>query len=97
MDDGSTDRSTEFAKAFAAHDPQRIFYVEHDEHRNLGVNATRNLGARNSRGEFLAFLDSDDISLPSKLEVSVAALESNPEAGLFFGSTEYWYECDPGG
>lgn len=97
VDDGSADRCTQFAKAFAAQDPQRIFYLEHDGHRNLGVNAARNLGARHSRGEFLAFLDSDDIWLPAKLEVSVAALEANPEAGFFFGSTEYWYEWDPEG
>lgn len=97
VDDGSTDRSTEFARSLVAQHLGRIFYLEHAGHRNLGVNAARNLGARRSRGEFLAFLDSDDIWLPAKLEASVAALEAHPEAGFYFGSTEYWYEWDPEG
>lgn len=97
VDDGSTDRSTELAKSLAAQRPGQIFYLGHDGHRNLGVNAARNLGARHSRGGFLAFLDSDDIWLPAKLEAGVTALEAHPEAWFYFGSTEYWYEWDPEG
>ncbi|HVZ85092.1 MAG TPA: glycosyltransferase [Terracidiphilus sp.] len=97
VDDGSTDGSTALAKAYAEREPLRVRYLEHEGHRNLGVNAARNLGARHARGEYLAFLDSDDLWLPRKLEESVAALEKHPEAGLLFGSTEYWYEWDPVG
>jgi glycosyltransferase involved in cell wall biosynthesis len=96
-DDGSTDGSTEIARAYAARFPGKISYLEHAGHRNLGVNAARNLGARQSRGEFLAFLDSDDIWLPKKLETNVASLTEHREAGFLFGPTEYWYEWDPEG
>lgn len=97
VDDGSTDGSTAIAQSYAATFPDKIFYLEHSGHRNLGVNAARNLGARHSRGEFLAFLDSDDIWLPTKLEISVASMVEHPEAGFLFGSTVYWYEWDAEG
>ncbi|MGO8760261.1 MAG: glycosyltransferase family 2 protein [Terracidiphilus sp.] len=97
VDDGSSDASTGIARSYAASRPDRIFYLEHPSHRNLGVNAARNLGARSSRGEFLAFLDSDDIWLPARLEAAVASMVEHPEAGFFFGPTEYWYEWDPEG
>lgn len=97
VDDGSSDLSTEIARSYAGRHPGRVFYFEHPGHRNLGANAARNLGARRSRGEFLAFLDSDDIWLPSKLETAVSSLVDHPEAGFFFAPTEYWYEWDSEG
>ena len=97
VDDGSTDGSTALARAFAGEFPDRIRYMEHDGHQNRGVNATRNLGARRSRGSILAFLDSDDIWLPGKLSNHVSELESHPEAGFFYAPTLYWYEWDPEG
>lgn len=97
VDDGSTDRSSAIARDFAARFPGRVVCLEHPGHRNLGVNAARNLGARNSRGELLAFLDSDDLWLPGKLEANVSAMMQHPEAGFLFGYTEYWYEWDPEG
>ena len=97
VNDGSSDGGTAIARAIAARHPDKVFYLEHPGHSNLGVNAARNLGARRSRGEFLAFLDSDDIWLPAKLEVAVASMAEHAEAGFFFGPTEYWYEWDPVG
>lgn len=97
VDDGSNDGSTNIAKSYTARYPDKIFYLEHQGHRNLGVNAARNLGARSSRGEFLAFLDSDDIWLPAKLEANVASMTAHPEVGFLFGPTEYWYEWDAEG
>jgi glycosyltransferase involved in cell wall biosynthesis len=97
VDDGSDDGSTAIARSFAAKHPGRIVYLEHDGHRNLGVNSARNLGARYSRGSILAFLDSDDIWLQGKLEIHVAELSAHPEAGFLFAPTLYWYEWDPEG
>jgi glycosyltransferase involved in cell wall biosynthesis len=97
VDDGSSDGSTEIAKSYAARHPNNVRYLEHHGHRNLGVNAARNLGARHSRGEFLAFLDSDDIWLPTKLEVNVESMLTHAKVGFLFGPTEYWYEWDPVG
>jgi len=91
VDDGSTDRSTEMARAYAASHPGKIRYLEHEGHVNLGMSATRNLGIRHAEGEYIAILDADDVWLPAKLERQVAILAENPTAGMVYGRTEYWH------
>lgn len=94
VDDGSTDRSSEIAREYAARVPAKIRYLEHEGHRNCGVTRTRNLGAENSQGEYLAFLDSDDVWLPTKLQHQVGLMEASPRVGLVCGPSEYWYDWD---
>jgi glycosyltransferase involved in cell wall biosynthesis len=94
VDDGSVDRSTEIALEYAAKSPDKIRYLEHAGHRNRGLTCSRNLGARHSCGEYLAFLDSDDVWLPHKLDAQVAFMDSQPEAGFIYGHSEYWYDWD---
>ena len=94
VNDGSTDSGTEIAHAYAERFPERIRYLEHPMRANCGVTRTRNLGAAYSRGEYLAFLDSDDVFLPHKLEHQVAILGEFPDAGLTYGPSEYWYSWD---
>ena len=65
VDDGSTDATREVTRAVAGEDP-RIRLVEHRERR--GAQAARNTGIREGRGEWIAFLDSDDEFLPHSLE-----------------------------
>jgi glycosyltransferase involved in cell wall biosynthesis len=91
VDDGSTDRSREIALGYVRHAPTNIRYVTHDGNRNRGVTRSRNLGAENSEGAYLAFLDADDVWLPEKLEVQVALMEGNREAGMVYGPSEYWF------
>jgi glycosyltransferase involved in cell wall biosynthesis len=91
VDDGSTDQSTEIAQQYAQQYPQKIRYLEHENHQNRGMSATRNLGISQAKGEYIAFLDADDIWLPQKLETQVALLDSKPEVGIVFGATKYWY------
>ena len=91
VDDGSTDSSTAIAQRYATQYPDKVRYLEHEGHQNRGMSATRNLGISNAKGEYVAFLDADDIWLPQKLERQVATLESNPEAAVVFGPTQYWY------
>lgn len=91
VDDGSSDGSTEIARAYAQRHPDQILYVEHPHHRNLGMSSSRNLGIESSRGEYIAFLDADDVYLPQKLEKQVALLASQPQAGMVYGPTQYWY------
>jgi glycosyltransferase involved in cell wall biosynthesis len=90
-DDGSTDESTAIAQGYAQQYPDKIRYVEHDGHKNRGMSATRNLGIRNSQGEYVAFLDADDLWLPHKLEEQVPILEAHPEAAMLYGRTKYWF------
>jgi glycosyltransferase involved in cell wall biosynthesis len=91
VDDGSTDGSTALAQHLVASDPQRMRYLEHPEHANRGMSATRNLGIAHARGTYLAFLDADDVWLPEKLSHQVKLLEDHPEAALVYGPTEWWY------
>lgn len=71
IDDGSTDRSYEIAMAWQQND-RRITVLRNDA--NSGVAKTRNRGIEMARGQFIAFLDSDDIWLPGKLERQLARL-----------------------
>jgi glycosyltransferase involved in cell wall biosynthesis len=96
VDDGSTDRSTAVAHKYVASIPTRIHYLEHPGHRNCGLPCSRNLGVRTGTGEYLAFLDSDDVWMPHKLEQQVSLMNAHPEAGFLYGHSEYWYDWDIG-
>jgi glycosyltransferase involved in cell wall biosynthesis len=91
VDDGSSDGSSAIARGYAERDPLRVRYLEHPGHRNHGMSASRNLGLRHARGEYLALLDADDVWLPEKLERQVAILEAHPHVALLFGAPLYWF------
>jgi glycosyltransferase involved in cell wall biosynthesis len=91
VDDGSNDESAAIAQAYAARDPQRIRYFEHEGHRTRGASASRNLALKHARGEYIAFLDADDVWLPFKLEEQLKLFAKFPQADLIYGRTEYWY------
>ncbi|HEY9653496.1 MAG TPA: glycosyltransferase family 2 protein, partial [Coleofasciculaceae cyanobacterium] len=78
VDDGSSDRSTIIALQYAQQYAGKVRYLEHETHQNRGMSASRNLGVRHAQGEYIAFLDSDDVWLPQKLERQVEILESQP-------------------
>lgn len=75
VDDGSTDNTKEALKPYL--DKIRYFYQE-----NKGPSAARNLAIKNSNGQYLAFIDSDDIWLRQKLEKQVDYLDMHPKVGL---------------
>lgn len=91
VDDGSTDKSTQIAQKYARQYPENIRYLEHENHQNRGKSTSRNLGITHAKGEYIALLDADDVFLPQKLEQQVAILESQPETGMVYGPTLYWY------
>jgi glycosyltransferase involved in cell wall biosynthesis len=91
VDDGSTDGSSKIALRYAEQSPEKVRYFEHDQHRNRGASAARNLGISNAKGELIALLDADDIWLPCKLDHQVAILKSQPEAAMLCGATQWWY------
>jgi glycosyltransferase involved in cell wall biosynthesis len=91
VDDGSTDASTAIARRYADQYPDKIFYLEHEHHRNRGRSASRNLALQHMHGAYVAFLDADDVWLPAKLEEQVAILEVLPQTGMVYGPTYYWH------
>lgn len=91
IDDGSTDGSTQIARQYADRFPERIRYLEHDGHRNRGVAASRNLGICHAQGPYVAFLDADDVWFPNKLARQTAILESEPDAAMVCGPSQFWY------
>lgn len=91
VDDGSTDKSTEISLNYVKRYPEKMRYVEHPNHQNLGLGLSRNLGIKHSQGEYIAFLDADDIWLPEKLEKQMGIFQKNPEAGMVFGAHNWWF------
>jgi len=90
VDDGSDDGGSQIAHRHAAGHPEAVHYLNHAEHQNRGQSASRNLGIRHAKGEYIAFLDADDVWFPRKLEEQVAILNAQPEAGMVYGASEYW-------
>ena len=79
VDDGSTDATREALSGFT--DPRlRFFWNE----KNRGQHACRNQALRAARGEWIAFLDSDDLFLPGRLAALSAAIAARP-------STRFWF------
>jgi glycosyltransferase involved in cell wall biosynthesis len=91
VDDGSTDGSSAYARALADQDPAHFKYLQHPGHVNRGLSASRNVGLQEATGEFLAFLDSDDVWLPDKLARQIDLLQQHPEAGMVYGPLVFWY------
>jgi GT2 family glycosyltransferase len=91
VDDGSTDASSEIARGWSARLPGKIRYLEHPGHENLGMSAARNLGLSEARGNYVAFLDADDVYLPDRLIRHVQILETMPNIDLVQSDQIYWY------
>jgi glycosyltransferase involved in cell wall biosynthesis len=81
IDDGSDDNTAHIARSFGG--SVRCVIQE-----NSGVSGARNHGVEASRGEFLAFLDSDDLWLPRKLEWQLRHFELHPETEMVFGQMQ---------
>ncbi len=79
VDNGSTDDTEGVIKKINA---PNLRYIKQEN--SGGPAGPRNKGVRRSRGEYIAFLDSDDIWLPDKIERQVEVLEKNPGVGLVF-------------
>lgn len=78
VDDASEDETERLCRADSG-----IVYVRAE--RNQGVAGARNIGLLASRGDYLTFLDDDDVRLPGSLDGQVEALASAPEAGFIYG------------
>lgn len=81
VDDGSTDNTKEIIDKYK--DKIRYIYQE-----NKGLPSARNTGIKSAKGEYFAFLDSDDVFLPEKLELQIGRFDRNSSLGMV-----YTYRC----
>jgi glycosyltransferase involved in cell wall biosynthesis len=80
-DDGSSDASPDIIRGYAARDPRVRFLSQ----ERRGGTAATNLAYRHARGAVLCLLDSDDLFMPNKVELVVAALRAQPAGLLVHG------------
>ena len=77
VDDGSSDGTASLARSF---DDPRLRVVQHET--NLGIPQARNTGLEHARGKYVAWLDSDDVARPHRLQAQVDFLSANPHIAM---------------
>ena len=86
VDDGSTDDTAERVSRFMEQDARFKFLRQ----ENARQAAAKNNGLQNSAGEYIQFLDADDLIEPQKFEQQVEYLEAHPEVDIVYGSMRYF-------
>ncbi len=81
VDDKSADNTAEVVKAYAAKDPRIKYFLNPEK----GVSSARNYGIQMSQGQYVAFLDDDDISLPHRFESQLKAMKKSGSGFLVSG------------
>jgi glycosyltransferase involved in cell wall biosynthesis len=94
VDDGSTDKSPSVAWLAAAKD-DRIKVLQRPHELAGGAAAARNVALRAAAGEFVAFLDADDVYESRMLEVYLDALRARPDVAMVYGPTRWWNQENP--
>ncbi len=99
VDDGSTDDTANVAQAFATRHPDVVRYVRVDRSQQSrarsGGDGARNYGLRAATGEFIQFLDSDDLIAPEKFASQVQALRAHPECDISYCYVREYAIGDP--
>jgi glycosyltransferase involved in cell wall biosynthesis len=86
VDDGSTDETVQVCSELARRHPNEIRVIHQ---ANTGPGLAREAGREIARGEFIQYLDSDDLLLPEKFALQVAGLKMHSECGVSYGKTRY--------
>jgi len=83
VNDGSTDNTQEYVSSLTDSRLKMVFQ------ENQGLAAARNTGIAHATGEYIAFLDADDLWESTKLEKQLRILENNPEVGVVYTWVAY--------
>lgn len=94
VDDRSSDDGAAIARDYAARDP-RIRLLDTLGSERSGAAAARNVGLAAAGGEYVAFLDADDLLLPGKLEQELGLAGRHPEAALICGAARWQRDGEP--
>ncbi len=81
VNDGSTDNSQAVAKSYSNN-------IKYHYQENSGIGAARNKGIELSKGDYLAFLDADDLWVKNRLEIQMEVLKSSEQVDVVFGHVE---------
>jgi glycosyltransferase involved in cell wall biosynthesis len=84
VDDGSTDGSAEILQSF----PEVVYYYQ----KNQGPAAARNYGIQLAKGEFILFLDSDDLFPEGKIRNQLSYFTQRPELEIVLGKSQFFFE-----
>jgi glycosyltransferase involved in cell wall biosynthesis len=90
IDDGSTDNTGEVVQALATKDDRIKYFWQN----NTGLGATRNHGLKKVQGDFIQFLDADDLIEKKKFEEQLKLFAAHPETDVVYGSVRY-FSKDP--
>src|ERR1700761_3044462 len=91
VDDGSCPADTQIARSYAEQYPSRIRYTDHDQHANIGLTASRNKGIALAQGDYIAFLDADDVWYENKLGDQLQIFDRWPAAAMVCEASRFWY------
>jgi teichuronic acid biosynthesis glycosyltransferase TuaG len=91
IDDGSTDDTAHRVNTFSHYDSLRYIHQA-----NAGPAAARNTGLNEARGQWIAFLDSDDLWHPRKLEAHFKRMQNSPQLGMSFNWFQIFYDRPEG-
>ncbi len=96
IDDGSTDKTAEIVNSYQ---DARVIYIKNEN--NLGISRSLNRGLELAQGEYIARMDADDISLPTRLEKQIDYMERHPQIvvcgtrlSLFGAQNMNWYTSE---
>lgn len=88
VDDGSSDGTADIVRSLG----RQIRVIKQS---NQGIAVARNVGVENSHGEWVAFIDHDDLWHPQKLAVQAEIIEGKSDCGVVFGEFKRWHSGTP--
>ena len=96
VNDGSDDYDVKIAAEFCRLHPAKIQLLHHSGNSHKGTSASRNLAIHNTSGEYVAFLDADDIWCNDKLKRQMKSLSACKTADMIYGAALRWHSWNGG-